>query len=89
MKTIKQILEQYDTLTNKKTNENQKLVALVREGLLDESKLSLVERALTLDTELMTTVLDESADMCASMRSTMSASNFLSGNCRPQPLSNL
>jgi len=55
MKTIKQILEQYDTLTNKKTNENQKLVELVREGLLDESKLPLVERALTLDAELITT----------------------------------
>ncbi len=54
MKTIKQILEQYDTLTNKKTNENQKLVELVREGLLDESKLPLVETALTVNPELMT-----------------------------------
>lgn len=60
MKTVKQLLEEYDVLTNKVTNENKRLVELVRDGLLEEEKLPLIERCLSMDPEL-TTIAERNA----------------------------
>lgn len=51
MKTLKQIKEQFTPLN---THDNQDIVDLVEEGLLEENKIHLFERALTIDAELMT-----------------------------------
>ena len=54
MKSLKQILKECSTLDIRETEKNSFLIDLVRAGLLEEGKLSLVERALSIDAELMT-----------------------------------
>lgn len=46
MKSIKQIREQYDLITEKEEKEGQKLTALVRAGLYDAKKLPALKKAL-------------------------------------------
>jgi hypothetical protein len=54
MKSIKQIREQYDLVTEKETKEESKLTALVRAGLVDTTKLPIIKRALNKDNKVLT-----------------------------------
>lgn len=47
MITVKQVLENYDILTEKADNDSKNLVALVHAGLLDESQLPILRRAMS------------------------------------------
>lgn len=47
MITVKQVLENYDILTEKSDNDSKNLVALVHAGLLDESQLPILRRAMS------------------------------------------
>lgn len=47
MITVKQVLVNYDILTEKADNDSKNLVALVHAGLLDESKLPILTRAMS------------------------------------------
>ena len=47
MITVKQVLVNYDILTEKADNDSKNLVALVHAGLLDESKLPILKRAMS------------------------------------------
>lgn len=54
MKSIKQIRQRYDVITESKEREADKLNALVRAGLFEENKLPIVKRALEKDPSNMT-----------------------------------
>lgn len=54
MKTLKQIRESYDLITEKEENEERKLTSLVRSGLVDTNKLPLIKRALNKDNKVLT-----------------------------------
>jgi hypothetical protein len=54
MKSIKQIRQKYDVITESKEHEANKLTALVRAGLFEENKLPIVKRALEKDPSNMT-----------------------------------
>jgi hypothetical protein len=54
MKSIKQIREQYDLITEKESKEESKLTALVRAGLVDTTKLPIIKRALNKDNKVLT-----------------------------------
>jgi len=54
MKPLKQILKESDTLKVRENINGKELVEMVELGLLEKEKLSLLERALTIDAELMT-----------------------------------
>lgn len=54
MKPLKQILSESDTLKVRENINSKELVEMVELGLLEKEKLSLLERALTIDAELMT-----------------------------------
>jgi hypothetical protein len=54
MITVKQILEHYNIVTEKASNDTKNLVALVHAGLLEESKLNILNRALSKPVNMMT-----------------------------------
>lgn len=54
MKSIKQLREQFDLITEKDENEERKLTTLVRSGLVDTNKLSVIKRALNKDNKVLT-----------------------------------
>jgi len=54
MKPLKQILKESDTLKVRENINSKELVEMVELGLLEQNKLSLLERALNIDAELMT-----------------------------------
>ena len=54
MKSIKDIREQFDILTEMEQNQERKLTTLIRAGLMDTSKLQLVKRALDKDNRVLT-----------------------------------
>lgn len=53
MKSIKQLREEYDLITEKEEQEQNKLTALVRAGLFDAKKLPLLKRAMEKTSEKM------------------------------------
>lgn len=54
MKSIKQLREEYDLITEKEEQEQNKLIALVRAGLFDAKKLPMLKRAMEKTSEKMT-----------------------------------
>ena len=54
MKSIKQLRETFDLITEKEENEERKLTSLVRSGLVDTNKLPLIKRALNKDNRVLT-----------------------------------
>ena len=54
MITVKQILEHYNIVTEKASNDTKNLAALVHAGLLEESKLTILNRALSKPVNMMT-----------------------------------
>lgn len=54
MKSIKELREQYQVITEKEDTEQRKLTTLVRAGLFDAKKLPMLKRALNKNTEKMT-----------------------------------
>lgn len=54
MKSIRQIREEYDSLIGKSDKDIQKLLELAKSGLLDESNVALIDRAMKMDPSLMT-----------------------------------
>jgi len=54
MITVKQVLENYNIITEKASNDTKNLAALVHAGLLDESKLPILNRALSKSANMMT-----------------------------------
>lgn len=54
MKTLKQILKESDTLEIRENINGTELVEMVKLGLLEENKLPLLERALSMNIDLMT-----------------------------------
>lgn len=54
MKDIKKLREEYDVLTESAGNEEKRLVALIRAGLLDATKLPLLKRALSKEVKILT-----------------------------------
>jgi hypothetical protein len=54
MKKIKQIRGEFDLITEAEQNEERKLIALIRSGLLDVSKLPILKRAMSKDTKVLT-----------------------------------
>ena len=54
MITVKQVLEHYNIVTEKASNDTKNLAALVHAGLLDESKLPILNRALSKPVTMMT-----------------------------------
>lgn len=54
MKNIKQIRGEFDLLTEAEQNEERKLIALIRSGLLDQSKLPILKRAMSKETKVLT-----------------------------------
>lgn len=53
MKTVKQLLEEYNFSIGASSKEETHLVELSKLGLVEESKLPLIQRALSIDPELM------------------------------------
>ena len=76
MKSIKQIRQRYDVITESKEREADKLNALVRAGLFEENKLTIVKRALEKDPSNMT--IAERKVAMSLLESLMT--NFLSQN---------
>jgi hypothetical protein len=76
MKSIKQIRQRYDVITESKEREADKLNALVRAGLFEENKLTIVKRALDKDPSNMT--IAERKVTMSLLESLMT--NFLSQN---------
>jgi len=54
MKNIKQIRGEFDLITEAEQNEERKLIALIRSGLLDVSKLPILKRAMSKETKVLT-----------------------------------
>ena len=54
MKKIQQIREKYDSLTGAEDNADRNLFALVKAGLLESNKLSLLKRVMSEETKVMT-----------------------------------
>ncbi len=76
MKSIKQIRQRYDVITESKEREADKLNALVRAGLFEENKLTIIKRAIEKDPSNMT--IAERKVAMSLLESLMT--NFLSQN---------